>query len=230
MKVYKNAIIATGIITLISFLASFIFNFYTQVNSFWCNALLGIFGSSLLTLLTSTIGYRVERRKTFEGFSYATKEILHALNKYQVSWSLEEKIDFFLNYHDISKIEWDRYYGDFSFIADFRGKNRRYIYEQIYTPILRVNQAINNHVWHFRYYKDGSGKNDKVLGKSIEEIEALFIETTISEIDTNEKGDPVTMTSTKNKIVHTIQEELNEKYYQLMYGKKTYISSNQSLS
>ena len=36
MKVYKNAIIATGIITLISFLASFIFNFYTQVNSFWC--------------------------------------------------------------------------------------------------------------------------------------------------------------------------------------------------
>ena len=76
MKVYKNAIIATGIITLISFLASFIFNFYTQVNSFWCNALLGIFGSSLLTLLTSTIGYRVERCKTFEGFSYATKEIL----------------------------------------------------------------------------------------------------------------------------------------------------------
>ena len=45
MKVYKNAIIATGIITLISFLASFIFNFYTQVNSFWCNALLGIFGT-----------------------------------------------------------------------------------------------------------------------------------------------------------------------------------------
>ena len=103
-------------------------------------------------------------------------------------------------------------------------------FEQIYTPILRVNQAINNHVWHFRYCKDGSGKNDKVLGKFIEEIEALFIETTISEIDTNEKGDPVTMTSTKNKIVHTIQEELNEKYYQLMYGKKTYISSNQSLS
>ena len=192
--------------------------------------MLGIFGSSLLTLLTSTIGYRVERCKTFEGFSYATKEILHALNKYQVSWRLEEKIDFFLNYHDISKIEWDRYYGDFSFIADFRGKNRRYIYKQIYTPILRVNQAINNHVWHFRYYKDSSGKNDKVLGKFIEEIEALFIETTISEIDTNEKGDPVTMTSTKNKIVHTIQEELNEKYYQLMYGKKTYISSNQSLS
>ncbi len=116
-----------------------------------------------------------------------------------------------MNYHDISKIECDCYYGDFSFIADFRGKNRRYIYEQIYTPILRVNQAINNHVWHFRYYKDGSGKNDKVLGKFIEEIEALFIETTISEIDTNEKGDPVTMTSTKNKIVHTIQEELNEK-------------------
>ena len=61
-------------------------------------------------------------------------------------------------------------------------------------------------------------------------VNSAYYETTISEIDTNEKGDPVTMTSTKNKIVHTIQEELNEKYYQLMYGKKTYISSNQSLS
>ena len=68
MKVYKNAIIATGIITLISFLASFIFNFYTQVNSFWCNALLGIFGSSLLTLLTSTIGYRVEGARRLRAF------------------------------------------------------------------------------------------------------------------------------------------------------------------
>lgn len=105
MRTYKYAIYITCAITLISFCIAFALNFYfTDTNPFWCNLLLGIFGSSSLTLLTSIVGYRVERRRTFEGFSYATKAILHDLNKYQYTWGLEEKVDFFLNYTDISKI------------------------------------------------------------------------------------------------------------------------------
>ena len=106
MRTYKYAIYITCAITLISFCIAFALNFYfTDTNPFWCNLLLGIFGSSSLTLLTSIVGYRVERRRTFEGFSYATKAILHDLNKYQYTWGLEEKVDFFLNYTDISKID-----------------------------------------------------------------------------------------------------------------------------
>lgn len=135
MRTYKYAIYITCAITLISFCIAFALNFYfTDSNPFWCNLLLGIFGSSSLTLLTSIIGYRVERRRTFEGFSYATKAILHDLNKYQYTWGLEEKVDFFLNYTDISKIDWDRYYGDFDFFTSFfsNDNDRRYIYTQIY--------------------------------------------------------------------------------------------------
>lgn len=223
MRIYKNAIITTGLLTIISFIAAVILYFHTQIDQFWSNALLGVFGSGLLTLLTSIIGYGVERRKTFEGFAYKTKEILHVLNKYQISWGLDEKIVFFLNYHDISKADWDRYYGDFSFIADVQGKNRCYIYTKIYEPILKLNQTINKHVWHFRWYEDGTGKN-KVVGKFIKEIETQLIEETVeiagTEMSNVDGG--ITMTTTKNKLVCDIQREINGKYYQLMYGKKAY--------
>lgn len=227
MKVYRNATIITAVLTIFSFFAALLLNFYIQVDPFWCNALLGVFGSSLLTLLTSIIGYRVERRKTFEGFSYTTKAILHDLNKYQTLWSLDEKIEYFLNYHDVSKVDWDKYFGDFCFMIDYKQKNRKYIYTKIYTPILKINQAINSHVWHFRWYKDGSGRNDRAVGKFIEEIESLIIEvsTETCSISPTDSESKVIMTSTKNKIVCNIQSELNERYYRLMYGKKTYMEN-----
>lgn len=215
MRTYKYAIYITCAITLISFCIAFALNFYfTDTNPFWCNLLLGIFGSSSLTLLTSIIGYRVERRRTFEGFSYATKAILHDLNKYQYTWGLEEKVDFFLNYTDISKIDWDRYYGDFDFFTSFFSKDndRRYIYTQIYYPIVQVNTAVRNHIWHFRWYQDGSGKNDVVIKKFIREIEPHLIEVTHTEAD-------ITITDIRNKLVEDISFELNNNYYKLMYGK-----------
>ncbi|MFR8817360.1 MAG: hypothetical protein ACLVFS_02440 [Butyricicoccus sp.] len=207
MRTYKYAIYITCAITLISFCIAFALNFYfTDSNPFWCNLLLGIFGSSSLTLLTSIIGYRVERRRTFEGFSYATKAILHDLNKYQYTWGLEEKVDFFLNYTDISKIDWDRYYGDFDFFTSFfsNDNDRRYIYTQIYYPIVQVNTAVRNHIWHFRWYQDGSGKNDVVIKKFIREIEHLFI------------------TDIRNNLVYDISHELNNRYYKLMYGTRAF--------
>ena len=115
MRIYRNATILTALLTIGSFLGAAYLNFWTEIDPFWCNLLLGIFGSSFLTFVTSVIGYRVERKKTFEGFSYFSKEILRNLNKYQTSWTIDEKIDFFLTYHDISCAEWDRYFGEFCF-------------------------------------------------------------------------------------------------------------------
>jgi len=223
MRVYKNAIWITFVMTVLALIGALIFNYCISAGDFWCNVLLGVFGSSLLTLITSVIGYRVERRKTFEGFSYETKAIMHDLNKYQKNWSLAEKIDFFLNYHDISKISWDRYLGDFAFLFDFNKQTSQYIYSEVYQPVLKINQLINYHAWHFRWQKDGSGKNDKVLGSFVQEIEDLIIENTEIEMPTD-AGNTVQMSSTKNKIVSTILYELNNKYYKLMYGKRIYDS------
>lgn len=224
MQVYRSSTIITAILTLLSFSFSLFLNFFTKADPFWCNTCLGVFGSSLLTFLISIIGYRFERRKTFEAFSIETKEILHNLNKYQVSWNLEEKVDYFLNYHDIRKVDWDMHYGEFAFLFDFRQKNKAYIYQKIYLPILQVNQAINMHIWHFRWYKDGTGRNDIVISKFIEEIESLIMEVVseelpVSETDAEQK---MIMRSTKNKIVCDVSNELNGKYYSLMYGRRAY--------
>ena len=42
-----------------------------------------------------------------------------------------------------------------------------------------VNQKIGHHIWHFRWYKDGSGRNERVMEKFLQEIEDLIIETKV---------------------------------------------------
>lgn len=230
MRTYRNATVITALLTIGSFLVAAYLNFWTGVDPFWCNLLLGIFGSSFLTFITSVVGYRVERRKTFEGFSYFSKEILRNLNKYQTSWTLDEKIDFFLAYHDISCAEWDRYFGEFCFLFDFRKKKRQYIYENIYQPLLMVNQKIGHHIWHFRWHKDGSGRNEQVMKRFLQEIEDLIIETTVEEYpnledfpeDMRDSIEVNTISTTRNKIVEDVQKELIGKYYCYMCGNKAY--------
>lgn len=78
------------------------------------------------------------------------------------------------------------------FFAEKITGNRKYIYEKIYLPILKFNQAVNNHVWHFRWYFDGSGKNEPVMEMFVEQLEQHLLYR-------NEKG---------------------SKYYRIMYGKR----------
>lgn len=226
MRIYKNALLVTFALTIAAFWGAIIINFVVKADSFWTNALLGVFGSSLLTFTTSVVGYRVERRKTFEGFWYETLEILKTLNKYQIGWTLEEKISFFLSYHDTSKVSWDRYFGDFSFLFNWKKKTSNYIYSNIYQPILEINSLISSHVWHFRWYKDGSGRNDVVVGEFVQKIEELIIETTQPNPN-DPKGNPYSMNCTKNRIINLIGNELEEKYYILMYGKRLYKKNKQ---
>ena len=65
MRTNKIAIIVLTPITIVSFLLAII---YRNRYSFTSNILLGIFGSSLLTLIMSVINYFNERRKTCERF------------------------------------------------------------------------------------------------------------------------------------------------------------------
>lgn len=232
MRTYRNATIITALLTLASVIGAAYFNFYTNYNSFWCNLLLGIFGSGLVTFITSVIGYRVERRKTFEGFSYSTKQILKRLNKYQSTWPLEQKFNFFLDFHDIDMGEWDQYYGDFCLMFDFIFKNQTYIFKKIYHPIQEIDQKINYHIGHFRWHKDGSGRNDRVMEKFVQEIENLIIKTTSTQFDGfggfPNSAESFPITQTHNKIVENVIQELNGEYYRLMYGKRMYQQSKKS--
>ena len=221
MRNYAISARITAILTLVSFAAAMILHYATngEETEFWCNVCLAVFGSGLLTFITSWIGYFIEKSKTLENFSYSTRFLLHIINKYDLNWDLEKKIDFFLDYKDIDKSLWDSNLGAIYFLFDPSRKNFMYIYKKIYRPIVDLNLKVSDHEFHFIWYKDGSGKNDVVMQKFVKEIEALFMEETTKK-HTLEDGRVLTTKGVYNKLVRTISAELNGRYYDIMYGKK----------
>ena len=227
MSIYKKTIGLTGLITILSFVVCLVLHylFMSEEAEFWCNVVLGIFSGALLTLLSSVIGYRVERKRVLENFFYYTNKILKQINQYQMNMTLEEKINFLLEYADSDKIEWDSCLGEIDFLFDFGKKNFKYIYNSIYKPLWELQVAIQKHYWHFKWYKDGTGKNDKVMEEFLKEIEPLILdrEEMKTPIETDQNGKAIkylTATAVTNRIVSSINKELTGKYYTLMYGKK----------
>lgn len=226
MKIYKNSIIVTSIISIMGFIGSFVlkFCFSGKEVEFWYDISMGIFSGAILTLITFLVGYRVERRKVLEGFWSYTHKILKQINMYEASMSIEQKIDFFINFYDTDRIEWHTYFGEISFLFDFGKRNYKYIYDSIYEPINKLGDMITPRYWNFRWHKDGSGRNEKVMEYYIDEIEPLIIETKDykipTEIDDNGKIISETLGSSKcNKLFRDITNELSGRYYEIMYGK-----------
>ncbi len=60
---------------------------------------------------------------------------------------------FFLDYHDIDKSAWNSSYGNMDFFENHTG-DRKFIYQEVYMLLLRFNQTVNKHAWHFRWYFD----------------------------------------------------------------------------
>lgn len=226
MRPYKRLTLICGIISFFSLvICLFLHYFIGNESDFWINVCLAVFGSALLSALTSLVTYFHEKRSTLESFMYHCKSILHVLNKYQDSMSLEEKMKFYLDYHDIDKSAWDAAYGNMDFFTERITSKRKYIYEKIYLPILKFNQAVNKHVWHFRWYFDGSGKNESVMIMFVEQLEQHLLYRDEKDIltDYDEAGKPIAFcetTSLESKLVREISQELDGKYYSIMYGKR----------
>ncbi len=105
MRPYKRLTVICGIISFLSLTLCLFLRYFVicEEADFWINVCLAVFGSALLSALTSLVTYFHEKRSTLEGFMYHCKYLLHTLNKYQDSMSLEEKMKFYLDYHDIDK-------------------------------------------------------------------------------------------------------------------------------
>ena len=227
MRVYKRLTLLSVLIAAVMFSGAVFmhYSFLCDETEFWINVCLGIFGSAVLTALTAVISYFHEKIKTLENFYYHTRQILYVINKYQENMSLEVKIQFFLDYNDFDNIAWDADYGNIDFFFERMTKNREYIYSSIYKPILDFNHAVANHIWHFRWYLDGSGRNDTVMQKFVSELQDYLITTVEYNIPTNydEKGNVISFshyTSTSSKLVSDVKEELCGRYYEIMYGQR----------
>lgn len=229
MRIYKILTVITIIIAVIALAIAILLHYLLPCGEtdFWINVLIGIFGSAVLTTLTSIVSYHYERRKILEGFIYHTRQILSYLNKYQENMTLEQKIQFFLDYCDLDYSAWDMDFGDMDFFFEKVCGNRKYIYNRIYKPILDFNSAVANHAWHFRWHLDGSGKNERVMLSFLAELQDYLLEKTECDVpaEYDENGNVTASchySSVQPKLVFNIQKELNGRYYEIVYGKKIF--------
>ena len=135
MRAYAICSRVTAILTVSSFIVTIILHYLCKgiEFEFWSNIVLAIFGSSILAFITSAIGYFAEKRNALEGFWSSTMTLLHYINKYELNWDLEKKIDFFLNYIDIDESLWGSNFGTIYFLIDFGRTDQNYIYEYIFS-------------------------------------------------------------------------------------------------
>lgn len=233
MRIYKNSIIVTAIISIASFSTSFLlkFNFMGKEAEFWYDISMGVFSGAILTLITSIIGYRVERRRSLEGFWLYIQKILKHLSNYESTMTVNQKIDFFIDLYNQDRIELDTYLGDIHFLFDWEQKTFLYIYNSIYYPIERIYNLVALYYGDLKAYKNGFNINDGDIQSYVSKIESLIIEKTIykvpSEIDETGRVISESICSKEhNKIVDSIADELNSRYYIIMYGKRTYKKEN----
>lgn len=233
MQIYKNSVIVTTLISIVSFMASFVLKFYLTGKEvgFWYDISIGVFGGAILTLITSVIGYRVERRKALEGFWLYIQKILKYFSNYESSMTVEQKIGFFIDLYNLDRVEMNTYLGDIHFLFDWKEKTFRYIYNSIYCPIERIYNLVTLYYGDLKAYKNGFNRNDGDIQSYISKIESLIIEKTIYKVPSaiDEKGRVISesvLPKERNKIVDSIADELNNRYYIIMYGKRTYKKEN----
>lgn len=215
MSIYKRGFIITTVISIISLVIAIGLNYVLEEN-FWCNVCLGVFGSSILSTITSFVGYFVERKNVTVGFYIETVKVVQEINKYQSDLSLDDKIDFFLSLSEYDTTALDMYYGQMDF---FQNRYRKNVYERIYHPVLTVLKKASSYAWHFRMHKNGTGRNEVVMQKFVDEIETVIFEKIQHRCEVDENQEYV-VTEMKNKIIEDILDELNGWYYEMMYGRK----------
>lgn len=215
MSIYKRGFIITTTLSIFSLVIAIGLN-YVLEEQFWCNVCLGVFGSSILTAITSIVGYFVERKNVTEGFYIETVKVVREINKYQNDLRLDDKIDFFLSLSKYDTTTWDMYYSQMDF---FRKQYRKNVYKRIYYPVLTVLKKASSHEWHFRMHKNGTGRNETVMQNFADEIENVILEKIQRKCEVDEKQECV-VTGVKNKVVEDILDELNGWYYEMMYGRK----------
>lgn len=158
MESNKNSSLICFSISLISLAICLYLHYFSNYSDaeFWINVCLAIFGSTLLSRITALILYFNEKETKLELFELQTRRLLKFINHYQTSMSLKDKMRFFLEYHGLDKNEWMITYSGLSFSK--HKEQIDFIETFIYKLIIEFNKAVSKHVWHFRYYSDGSGK------------------------------------------------------------------------
>ncbi len=85
-------------------------------DDFLINILLGVFGSSLVTLAISITNYYVERRKSLETFLICGRKIIKNFRKFPTSPETEEAANVILEMSSFDYTDFDNAFAEISFI------------------------------------------------------------------------------------------------------------------
>ena len=204
----KTNVIAIRISGIFSVLSLTIVLFISNETTY--DIFLSIFGSCFLTLLLSIVGYKIEKRRVLENFYKSIKKYIHYWSTYDSNDSLKDKCHYFVDFYMKDFPDIGLSYSEIYFLNDKNHNDSQYIYNEIYKKCFELIQLIQHHYWHFKWYLDGSGKNDKVIQSFIDEIESVML-------DIKKENE---FTSSSPKIITELKKELDGRYYEIMYGKK----------
>ena len=226
MRTYQKFIIITLFTGLVSLVFAVVLNFAfdNATSMFWSNVFVSVFGGALLTLFTSIIGYLEERRKVLERFYVDTNRIIGEIIKYNRALDLDKKVDFWLTLAYLDKTYWHNGFGDISFFLDDLKitHNRAYIFSEIYKPMCDFLKLVSEHEYHFKYHVENSYFSKVSIEEFVKEIENRLYYENRSEypVDQSDNGKTVVVKTSYNKFIRDITEELNGRYYDIMYRRK----------
>ena len=216
MRVNKTSVYITAPITILSLAAAIVL--HNLDFEFATNILIGIFASGLLAFILAIIGYFVERRKVLERFYTYVQKSASNFNRFENNGDLEQSISSILFMNQFDYVELDNAYGDIAFLF-FNKKNKSYIYDRLYHPITTARNLIAEKCFHFREYRNAIEGNKRVMHILVQDVAEVLLSTTTKK-GFNGMGMSMVMNFTYNKLAENLRNELNGKFYKLMYPFK----------
>lgn len=186
--------------------------------SFWCNVLLGIFGSGFLTLVVAIVNYLTERRKALETYWVLGHKAARAFNKYPLDGSAEEKIKAILLINEFDFAAFGDAYAAIDFLLHNK-KTRAKIYSEIHEPVRDAGHTITDSAFNIARLRRALPDNMKALETYIANVDKKLIKTEVRYCE-GEDGREFEMMCTCNRMTDLCYKQFNGFYWKAMYPLK----------
>ncbi len=220
MKQNKIAIFVTAPMAFVSLLLAFLLYPHDGQGVFWSNVLLGVFGSSLLGLITAIINYTTERKNTIDAFFMhhikAANNFRRFLNNHSLfeTGNIDITIETILRMAEFDHLPLDEAFRNMSFIHRNK-KKRNQIFEQMYKPIVDLNHKVLNTAQLIEQYRMSSILSDQRKKDLIDLLNNCF-ELDIAASITLKEGQTVQL----SHVIRKLHENEDEFYNTYMSPKK----------
>lgn len=184
-------------------------------DEFLINILLGVFGSSLVTLAISIINYFVERRKTLEMFLIYGRKIIKNFRKFPTSIETDEAANIILEMSSFDYTDFDNAFSEISFINGNTLHKR--IYDELYMPIVNTRDIIKKAAEHIEQCN-----NSRIWENAVESVDVLLNSHTTTE------ADGVSITKNKRIIVDKLTEKFEGFFFDCIYPKAKVLNGNRA--